>query len=247
MRGSRRGYHALNMRRDSSKPVSVYGQTPPLPASAVFALHSEINCSPTAWDDYIGGKSLPGVNSPVVANDGAFFNGRVVAQTTAAGSAIWRNAALGTVLASGTRPWSFAVARVRNTVTSGTMVSYGRPAGSHDMSLQNTAGAPNRFNCFFLAAANPSTAPTPSDTNAHRFKSYLDGVNANMKVDNTNYQAATAASLGGNVTALAVGANAADASGLMSACVAYWLLCSSPPTAPEEAALDAWAAFWWGV
>lgn len=218
-----------------------------LPASVVEYWHSEINCTASAWVGQVQGISLTGVNTPTVAADGANFNGRVVAQAAQAGAKIWRTTGLPTVLASGTRPWSFAVGRFRSTAASVTAVSYGRPAGSHDMSLQHTTGAPNRFNCFFLGGANPNTAPTPSDTNGHRFKGWMDGTNANLNVDDNNYALATAATLGGNVTALAVGANAADASAPGDVSIAFWLLCTAKPTATEEALIDAWAKSYWGV
>ena len=113
------------------------------------------------------------------------------------------------------------------------------------MSLQNVAGAPSTYRSFFLGTI-ASSSPAASDTNVHRFKTWLDGTNANLTVDNTNYTAATGSSLGGNITALAFGANAADGSGAGDLSSVFGLLCSAKPTAPEEAILDAWAIAYWG-
>lgn len=217
----------------------------PLPKSVVAAWFSDLNCLPASWTDYVGGRVLTGTGTPVVAADGSLFNGRAVAQTAAAGN-FWRNAALATVLATGTRPWAYTIGRFRSVAATVTLTSYGRPAGSHDLSIQNVAGAPTTYRGFFLGTI-ASSSPTPSDTSPHRFKGWLDGTNANLTVDAANYTAASAASLAGNVTAVAVGANAADGTGPGDCSVAFHLLCSEKPTAAEEQALDAWSAAYYGV
>lgn len=223
------------------------GYRPPLPATVVEFWHSEISCSATAWVGQVGGRTLTGANTPTVAADGTFFRGRPVAQATATGTKNWRNASLGTVLASGTRPWAYVIGRFRSTAGTTTIASYGRPAGSHDLSIQNVSGAPAIVRAFFFGTA-ASSSPTANDTNPHRFKAWLDGTNANLTVDTTNYTAATAASLAGNVPAVSVGINAADGStGGCDCSVAFYLLCSAKPSAAEEAALDAWASAYWGV
>lgn len=240
--------HAWGIRRDARvHGRSGPGPRPPLPLTSVEYWHSGLQCDASNWVGQILGTVLPGVNTPLVAADGSFFKGRPVAQTTAAGSKNWRNGALGTLLASGTRPWAYVIGRFQAIAATVTLASYGRPAGSHDLSIQNVAGAPATYRAFFLGTI-ASSSPTASDTNPHRFKAWLDGTNANLTVDATNYTAASGASLGGNVTAVSVGINAADGtSGQADCSVAFYLLCSAKPSAAEEAALDAWAAAYWGV
>jgi hypothetical protein len=89
----------------------------------------------------------------------------------------------------------------------------------------------------------------PMDTSAHRFKYFADGTNANFTIDHVNYSAPFASALAANWTSIAIGtlASVAGIGYEADASIAYLLICSSKPTAAEEAALDAWAARYWGV
>lgn len=81
----------------------------------------------------------------------------------------------------------------------------------------------------------------------HKFKIWKDGTNANLQVDGAVTSVAHTGSLAANCNGVGLGAagNVAAIPGDMS--IAFYLLCSSKPTAAEQAALDAWALAYWGV
>lgn len=244
-----RGRINTNMRRPARDsrgglPARDIALSPPLPASAVEYWHSGIQCAPAAWIGQIGGRSLTGVNTPVVAADSAHFNGRVVAQTSIAGTRYWRNGALAPVLIAGSQPWVYLIGRYVPPIPAVTAVLAGMgAAGTENGAIRLTAGTGQR-DCYFNGVVvNNGT----EDFLPHRFKMWKDGVNAHFDVDGTDAVTATATNLTHNITAIAVGSAANSAANFGDGRTAFYLLCSSKPSAAEEAALDAWAFTVWGV
>ena len=215
---------------------------PPLPANAIAMWHAEMDCSSTAWIDQIGGRSMAGINSPVVAADGSFFNGLPVAQPASSGK-YWRVTGLPTLAASGTRPWVYCVGRTR--VLDGVsrnLVGAGDGTGTKDFGLvQRTSSKRTIWNNTQLAADGAG------DTNPHRFASWFDGVNVNIRVDGTNFPTADTSSLGTNWTEVSVGYQNAASQGHGDVSIALYLITASAPSGPEEAALDAYTLAKWGV
>jgi hypothetical protein len=218
-------------------------QLPALPSTAVAAWHSEITCTAASWTDYIGGRVLAGIGTPVVATDGAFFNGRVVAQAARTGAKTWANRTLPTVVASGTRPWLYGVWRLRATGVIQMMFGFG--AATHDYQSVYAETTP-RVTGYINDGALGIPGPL-ADLAVHRHKLWLDGTNGNLTVDNTNFPVATAATIGGAVTAIALGAAAGSDINQCDVSIAFFLVCSAQPTAPEIAALDAWAQAYFGA
>jgi hypothetical protein len=216
-------------------------QVPPLPSTAVAAWHSEINCTAAAWVDYIGAKSLTGVNTPTVATDGSFFNGRVVGKTAKATTAYWHNGALGTVLASGTRPWMFVVGRRTGVANSVNLAGFGQASGVGWLQYLYKSD----FEYAGFNASIQAFGGTP-DQAVHTWASWLDGTNANLSYDGVTYSVASAATLGGNAVAFSIGGGVNTAF-CSDSNVAFFLVCSAKPTAAEELALNQWARSYWGT
>jgi hypothetical protein len=215
-------------------------QKPPPPAAAVAAWHSELSCASSAWIDYMGGKSLPGVNAPLVGIDPGLFNGRLVGRSTAGGVQYWRGTPLAALAALGTRPWMMLVARMRTT-TGGVMCGFGQDGVNDEMRLN--ASATN-----FLASG-PSGVVTgpPIDTALHRFKCWRDGTNRNLKVDETLFSVPDATAVTLPTTAVGLGGPSNATVATSDCSIAFMMVCSAKPSAAEEAALDAWSRAYWGT
>jgi hypothetical protein len=221
-------------------------QLPPLPASAIAAWHSEITCTPTAWVDYLSTRSLAGVGTPTVAIDPGFFSGRVVAKATSSPLNFWRAPSVAPLAAIGDRPWFYMVARLRDTtIASGTEIlgGMGVDAFDDDARLMALAAGGN----YVAYSRSGQTVGPAVDTLIHKFSAWKDGVNRNFKVDGTLFTVADTTSL--VVAPSAVGIGGPSNTNLLSsdASIAYMLICATKPTAPEEAAIDAWALAYWGV
>jgi len=223
-------------------------QTPPLPTSAVAAWHSEIACSPTAWVDYIGARSIPGFNSPIVAPDPGFFNGRNVAHTNAALAKNWFGIGVGTILSPTDFPWVFCVGRY----VSDTSIGVGIMAGCADASNQTLEGA-FRFaggspQCCFFNNQQCNNA-TPADRLPHRHKGWRDGTLGHYVVDSAETTITLPGAVTRTITGIGIGVYDTGGAGNARADVRipYFLICTAKPTAAEEAAVDAWAQAYWGV
>jgi hypothetical protein len=215
---------------------------PPLPTVAVAAWHSEAGCTPSAWVDYIAGLSLTGLNTPVVSSDPGFFHGRTVAQSAITGGKGWRNAALGTVLASATRPWCYAVGRART--ASGTQVYVGQAGANDDYTFQGSGGPLYVIN--YNNAGKVLSGPAV-DTAVHRVAWWLDGTNANISVDGSVTSSAYVNALAENITKIAVGCAGNSAAVFSDFSAVLLILCSAKPTTLEETVLDAWAREYYGL
>lgn len=216
-------------------------QRPPLPASAVEYWHSELQCTPSAWVGQLRGSSLPGNGTPIVAVDPGFFGGRVAAQAALSGK-FWASATLPALATTGTRPWLYAVGRLRTTAEA-TAVVVGAGGTTALASLVLTSPVlVVGFNNGTTQVGSP-----PADTNVHRWKFGADGVNANLIQDDTAYTTPYAGSLPENCVAFAVGANPAGFNFPCNCSLVFALICSSQPTPAEFAALDAWAMAYWGI
>lgn len=222
-----------------AQPYSLVSQTPPLPASTVEYWHSELGCSPSAWVGRLQGLSLTGVGAPTVAVDGTNFRGRPVAQAAIGGNH-WRATGLPSILAASSRPWMAAAARYRTSAT--TQTGFG------------TAGAAEQQSCSLITAANFQAfmnATVVNDgavnTTPHRFKWWWNGTTPSLTVDATTTSSVGATSIGQAITTVSVGVSAAAAANPANLSAGFLILCSSTPTAAEEAALDTWMQAYWGV
>lgn len=210
-----------------------------IPSAAVFMLHSEIACSPTAWVDQIGGRSIAGVGTPVVAADGAFFNGRVVAQSAITGSKSWLGTGLGTIVAAGTRPWIYCVARAR--ATDAVTRFFVGTNGLNGLRARTTS-----FRCLWDSTGSLDS-PGASDANVHQLSTWVTASATNLRLDQTTTSTGGyTAALVANITAVGIGQDTLGAN-IMDASVAFVLICSSLPSTAEFLALDTWAKSYWGV
>jgi len=224
---------------------SVLSQRPPLPSVAVEYWHGELGASSANAVGQIQGITLPGQNTPLVAPDPGFFNGRAVYQASTSGNKCWLGSSLATVLASGTRPWVFAIGRWRTApgAANQRMSGAGRTGSSDDMEINLTAGNVRQvFSSSGLCTASDGSG----DTAVHRFKAWTAGTTANFTVDASNSTGTGANALPGNITGVAIGCSSGGLSNVGDVSVAFYLLCSAKPSAAEEAALDAWAIAYWG-
>lgn len=229
----------------TSQPYGIPKQRPPLPASAVEYWHSELECTPASWVGQIGGRSLAGVNGTrIVAADPGFFNGRVVGQTNSATGAAWRGTGLVGLPGAGTRPWLYLVARLRDTSTGSAEIMFGVGRNTVDDDGRFLA-AGGSFIAARTGAFNVNGSAT--DTALHRFKAWLDGVNANFHVDNVAFSNADTYLLAANTNAAAIGLGSGGGNFPSDANVAFALIASSRPTPAEEYYLDEWAWKYFGA
>jgi hypothetical protein len=182
---------------------------------------------------------LPGVNGPTVATDPGYFNDRVVAQTSV--NRLWANRALPDVMvAAGTKPWTFMIGRFRSVGFFQIIYGMGSPAEMHSLYI-----SPGTWTGYFNNASGVGNVA--SDTNAHTAKQWLDGANINITIDQVLSSTGGPASLASDVTSVAFGSGSNNGSNSANACIAFFLVCAAKPTDAEIAALDAWAARYWGV
>lgn len=240
---SRRSASMSMLRRAPRYPelhLAAVSQLPPLPASSIDYWHSELQLTPAAWVSQMGARSLPGVNTPVVAADGGFFNGRTVAQSALTGGKAWLGTGLSTIAAAGTRPWLYCVGRAR---TLG--------AGGRSMVATNGSNAiryfVGDFRCLWNSAGSQAST-FPVDTSHHRFSTWVDAVAGTaIRVDSTqNASAGYTSAIAVDITAVAVGQNTAGAE-IGDVSVAFFLICSAVPSGGEMTALEAWSLAYWGV
>lgn len=226
---SRLGGHNAANRRDPLEEL--------IPSTAIAMWHSEIACSPTAWVDQIGGRSLTGVGTPVVSADGAFFNGRTVAQAAITGSKTWL-ATFSALAVIGSRPWLYAVGRSRTLdATSRHLVATN---GVNGLRARTTG-----FRSLWNSAGSNDSAGA-ADTNPHILSTWLDGTNINLRVDASTVSAAFGAAITADMVSIAVGQDTAGGA-ISDASVAFYLIASSKPSTAEILALDTWAKSYWGV
>lgn len=208
----------------------------------------------TSWTGGVLGTvlSVPAAN-PQYAADGTHFLGKPVVQTAVSGSTGLRIANTGsTFLATGLRPWTFSVTRLRALGavdnTQYTMLDFGVNATSDRHLIQHfrNVGATVRNLRATLSGAT-ATGPDPFDTSPHTVQAWLDGANANLTVDTTNYQTASVQTLGANCTAIGVGCAASAAVQFSDFSHALHLVCSAKPSAGQIAAIKALSFRDWGV
>ena len=213
---------------------------PPLPASAVFGLHSEIRCTSSSWTDFIGGRVLPGVNSPTVGTDGSNFRGRRVAQPTTTGSKYWLGSGLGTIVAAGARPWMYVIGRARSVPDALTRY-FIQTNGVNGLSFRA-----NGFRCLWDSAGSLTTAAA-ADTTPHEFSTWVTASLTNLQVDsNLTTTGGYTAAMVANMTSVGIGSDSIGGF-IPDTAIAFVLICSSLPSVAERAALNAYSDSYWGV
>jgi hypothetical protein len=190
------------------------------------------------WTGQVGGRVLqaPAAGQrPTYAADGTVFGGKPVVQCDHAAVKLMRSAVLSTVVASGTRPWWYSIARSR-TLTGNVECLF----GYGDTSVDNLCFQLN--SAVFAALSGFSGVSTTLDTARHSLAIWLDGVNVNIALDN-----AAPTTVGGtgaittNLTQVALGGNSVSAGQAGDWSIALHLVCSSKPSAAQIAAVEALA------
>lgn len=219
---------------------------PPLPTSVtpLWEFHSESQLTPTSWtDSRVSGRVLANTGAPTVGVDGAFFNGRPVAQANSTG--YWANRALPTIAAAGVQLWWYAVARFQSTSAASIGLGAGR-SGNDALTLRTQAGSPVTRDV--LANQTVTIANGFGELTPRKYIAWLDGTNGHFMVDGVDATAAVAGGINQAVQALAVGTAAQGDFGTAGkVSLAYWLACNGKPSAAEIAALDAWSLAQWAV
>lgn len=216
-------------------------QLPPLPSGSIAAWHSELSCTPAAWVDYIGARSMVGTGTPVVAADPGFFNGRQVAQAAQSGKS-WSGTFAALAL-TGTRPWVYCVARSRTLdATSRNLIVVSGGGIELGLLRNRNTNASATWN-----AAASVVAAAAGDTNAHKFSTWLDGVNISFKLDAPIATNIYAPALSADITTVTVGTSPLAGGREHDVSVAYLLIAAAKPAAAAESALDAWSLAYWGV
>lgn len=221
----------------------------PLPASTVEWWLSELQLvHMVGWIGQKRASNLAFQSYPAyqgqVAPDPPHFRNKPVAWSTQTGSAgaYWRGTGLSTLLAAGSHPWTFAVARVNRTAagqSAGIIASFG--AGT---SFQQRIGALTNATPYALFGGN-QVHGLPADLLPHRYKWWSDGTLVHFRVDENESTLASAYSLASNVTAVSLGGSLAGA--CMECRIPLMVMCASKPTDDEENALDEWARGYYGM
>lgn len=230
-------------------------QKPPLPTTAVEYWHSELgitlNTGVDSWAGQLLTTSLPFSNArPVYGADGSNFRGRPVVQCSLTASL--RAIGLSTILATGTRPYTFSIYRYSvapATDNSFQLLNYGVAASFDYGSIRWIRSGAGTVNTFGSPASQwPALIATSApDVLTHTVESWADGTNYNIQLDSTLVSVASALALTANITAIGVGILASGTSQRSNSNHAFHLLCSAKPTAAEIFALKTWARNYWGV
>lgn len=195
------------------------------------------------WTGQIGGRVVqaPAAGQrPVYAADGGVFGGKSVVQCAIAGVLCLRGIGLTQIYATGTRPYTFTVGRFRGATPGAfaTMADVGVNAVSSEADLR--INVTNQIEVFVsgVGQATGGAATTPR----HSYSQWLDGVNLNLSVDSgAPVTAATAGSIGHNVTAASFGSGAFAVTHPSDSSIALQICCAAKPSAAQIAALEALA------
>lgn len=178
-----------------------------------------------------------GAARPPYTTDGTAFGGKSVVQANATGKGLAASG-IATLLATGTRPWGFVRGRHRAAGANNTLVDFGVLGVSDDMDVRQNSGG-TALEVFFNG---PTVAGPALVTAVQSQESFLDGSNANLVVDGTVYQTASAASLGHNITAIGIGRAASGSYHYGSTSIAIIYVRSAHPGAAIVKAFYALAA-----
>ncbi len=211
----------------------------PVPSNTLEWWHAEKALTPAAWVGQLRGLTLLGVGTPTVAADGAFFRGRPAAQTFATGK-YW-SGTFSAVALTGTRPWIYVVARSRTIdATSRNIVVISGGGIELGIIRNRTSSATGVWN-----AAASVTSAGAGDTSVHKYSTWLDGTNLNLKLDTSTTQAVYAPALLADLTTVTIGTSPLAGGREHDASIVLLVIAAGKPPTAEEAALDAYSAATW--
>jgi hypothetical protein len=223
----------------------------PLPASTVEWWLSELQLvHMVGWIGQKRASNLGFLSYPPyqgsVAPDPPYFRGRPVAWSTQTGSAgaYWRGTGLSTLLAAGTHPWTYVVARVNRTAAgqaAGIIASFGVGTSYYQRLGALSAKTP------YAQHGGPDTVygPDAADNLPHRYRWWSDGAFIYLRIDEGEWSLASARTLGANITSVSLGGSVGASP--MECRIALMIMCASKPTLGEENALDAWVRTYYGL
>lgn len=203
------------------------------------------------WNGGINGSALPFVFQtarPAFGLDGTNFNGKPVVQCSQAGVAVMRLFTGATLLASGTRPHFYLIARQRALLGTGEyrLLGFGISGGANVGGTWNDSGFP--ANRYGHPGASPGNINGPApDTLVARYMLWSDGVNANFQTNGVLGTLPSALSLAVNVNAIALGCNAPFLGERADASIAFLAVFTAKPSNAYLAKLDAWALPYYGL
>lgn len=229
------------MRRDARNGRVSHFVPPgvPLPASAIEYWDSELQCSPSAWVGQIGGRTLVGTGTPTVAVDGAFFNGRVAAQTASSGK-YW-SGTFAALAPAGSRPQVYTVARSRALDAATRAIVGGGNGGTAFSVGQRTTSRRAVWNNSQLVSNGVGT------TNPGKWASWFSGTHVNLDIDGVLGQTIDASAMSVDLVDVNVGQQNGASQGHGDSSVVFYLICGSAMSGAEKTALDAYALYRWGV
>lgn len=235
---------------------------PPLPASAVEYWHSELGVAliggeVDTWTGQLRGLALQAISAsqrPTYAADGANFKARLVVQSNAAATrGLTLNPVAPPLTVAGSKPHAYLITRYRTLPAGGNAFFYisvdtlptaaAIPFGSLGV---NTAGG--LFSWWYPRTGTPVLSGTTLSTAVARLESLLDATNTDIvRLNGAQIYAGSATATTSDATAMCVGHDRGGATSFLDASFAFFLLCASAMTAPELAALNAWAQAYWGT
>lgn len=236
-------------------PATVDPSMPPLPAATVEWWHSEkgiglVGGQVQSWTGQQKGIVLTPNTAgfrPDYGTDGAFFNGRNIVRTVPGGTVRALSApVVPAASVVGSKPQVYVLARLRTFTADARMVTFPNTALSTVGITTMWFSSTGFFGCWFFPHSNVQTPPLTTAAVPHRFSSKFNAAGQIVfRWDANENAAGSGLSLPGDFDSIHVGSdrnlNAADAS------FAFVLCCNAEITAPEFAALDAWALSYWGV
>lgn len=230
---------------------------PPVDAnvSAVWVSDSG-RCTPSAAVDLIGGLSITGSNTPVVARDPGYCNDRVAMQASISGSRAWRATGLTTGIASSTRPTMYVMARNRTLQTAAgqdrSLVAAGGGSGAsedqHRLTPQSNGSGLDSWQWIRRHNSGNvlATSGDIQDTLPHLFKLRLDASAGDVLDTPPGTQIAAQSGSGATdaittgFTYAGIGCLASAAANFSDASVWLWIWCIAAPSASYESALMSW-------
>jgi len=234
----RRGQRGAN---DSNSAVATYQSI--LGSNLVAMWHSQLGIALVSgkvdtWTDQIGGivlQALGAATRPLYQPDGTAFGGNnVVYGTTVDASCLVNTTIPAGLIPVGSTPWILDTMRVR-------AVSVANIVCAQSAATFQSAGYINAANDMRLSVIGADRVTLSPFNNAVRnYSFYIDGTNANINNNGVITSGVYAGTTTAVVAKFAVNANAAGgAAGDLSH--ALVLVCRTPPTAGQEAAVRALA------
>lgn len=227
-----------------------------MPASAVEYWHSELGVSLVggevdSWTGQLQGTVLATANGaaqrPAYGVDGSFFGGRPVVRSAITGTRYLKSAVVAPLVLAGSKPHIYWIMRWRTAADQNTAVVFADSLPTATAGMLHLVSSTDLWAYWYphspvVRTGLPNTSVCTSET-------FINSAGAEVfRFNGTSIVGATTGlSCPGDLRAVQIGGDRNRANAAADGSFAFVLLCASEMTAPELAALNAWATAYWGT